>query len=125
MMFEFDRFIHARERTESQCANDVTPTGTNGPIGTVMGITPGWADLYLWSQTGNYVEFGTNGDGLYLVRSTADANDWILETNETDNTSYAFIRVTGEQITVLERGYGTGPWDADKRLAEDGLRLTP
>ena len=91
--------------------------------GTKMGLSPGWADLYSWEQDGNYVEFGLNGDGRYLVRSTADVLNNILESTEKDNTSYAYIQVTGSTIKVLERGRGLGPWDKHKVLARDGLHV--
>lgn len=90
--------------------------------GTKMGLSPGWADLYSWEQDGNYVEFGLlNGDGRYVVRSTADALNHILESNENDNTAYAYIEVTGTTIKVLERGRGESPWDRKKVVVHDGL----
>lgn len=92
--------------------------------GTTMGLSPGWADIYSWEQDGNYVEFGLNGDGHYVVRSTADALNKVQESNEKDNTSYAYVEVKGTTITVLERGRGTGPWDRNKVVVKDGLHLT-
>ncbi|HUR15576.1 MAG TPA: lysyl oxidase family protein [Mycobacteriales bacterium] len=89
--------------------------------GTKMGLSPGWADLYSWEQDGNYVEFGLNGDGRYVVRSTADALNNVLESVEGDNTAYAYIQVTGSDITVLERGRGQSPWDRRKVIVRDGL----
>ena len=85
-----------------------------------MGLSPGWADLYSWEQDGNYVEFGTNGDGRYLVRSTADALHNILESDETDNSAYAYLEITGTTIRVLERGRGFSPWDPHKVVVHDG-----
>ncbi|HEU0132892.1 MAG TPA: lysyl oxidase family protein [Mycobacteriales bacterium] len=89
--------------------------------GTKMGLSPGWADLYSWEQDGNYVDFGINTDGRYLVRSTADALNNVLESDESDNTAYAYIEVTGTTIKVLERGRGLSPWDRRKVVVHDGL----
>jgi hypothetical protein len=89
--------------------------------GTRMGLSAGWADIYSWEQDGNYVEFGLNGDGRYVVRSTADALNSILESNESDNTAYAYLQVSGSTIKVLERGRGQGPWDKHKVVVHDGL----
>lgn len=89
--------------------------------GTHMGLSAGWADIYSWEQDGNYVDFGVNTDGRYVVRSTADALHNIEESNETDNTSYAYIEVKGDTIKVLERGHGQGPWDRAKVVVHDGL----
>jgi hypothetical protein len=92
--------------------------------GTKMGLSPGWADLYSWEQDGNYVEFGLNTDGRYVVRSTADALNNILESDESDNTAYAYLQITGTKITVLERGRGQSPWDRRKVVVNDGLHPT-
>jgi hypothetical protein len=89
--------------------------------GTKMGLTPGWADIYSWAQDGNYVEFGLNTDGRYVVRSTADALNHVQESNEGDNTSYAYLEITGTKVKVLERGRGQGPWDPRKVVVKDGL----
>lgn len=89
--------------------------------GAEMFLSKGWSDVYSWALDDNYTNFGTSGDGLYLVRSTTDPRNVIAETDETDNTSYAFISVEGTSIEVLERGYGSGPWDNRKILAEESL----
>ena len=89
--------------------------------GAVMYLSKGWSDVYAWAIDNNYVDFGTNGDGLYVVKSEADPDDLILETNETDNSCYALISIEGDSIQVLERGYGEDPWDNHKILAEDSL----
>lgn len=94
--------------------------------GTQMGLSAGWADLYSWEQDGNYVEWGlTNTDGRYVVRSMADALNNVQESNERDNTGYAYIEVTGTTIRVLERGIGTSPWDPRKVVVRDNLLPNP
>ena len=65
------------------------------------------------------MEFDGQGDGLYVIRSTVDAANAILETDETDNTSYALIKVVGRSIDIIERGRGTDPWDPAK-IVYDG-----
>jgi hypothetical protein len=89
-----------------------TPTGNCfSPNDGFIGLTTGWGDVYRWQRPGQYVEFGNNTDGTYVVRTTVDKANHILESNETDNASYALISVTGETIRLLERGWGTSPWD--------------
>ena len=112
-----------QDSAHSECVSQ-NANGRNNPTGTMMAISPGWADLYSWEQDGNYVDFGNNTDGYYVVRSTADASGYVRESNENDNTSYAYIQVTGNSVRVLERGRGQSPWDARKVLARDGLNLT-
>lgn len=76
-----------------------------------FGLLPGWGDYYEWDRPGNYVDFGLNTDGLYVVRITADPDGFILETDATDNVAYSVIRVSGDQVEHLESGRGTDPWD--------------
>lgn len=92
-----------------------TPTGNCfDPKDGLLGLTSGWGDVYRWQRPGQYVEFAGQDDGLYVIRSTVDAENAILETDETDNTSYALIKVIGRSIDIIERGRGTDPWDPEK-----------
>ena len=83
-----------------------------------LGLTVGWGDVYRWQRPGQYVEFGENPDGLYVVRSTVDRGDDVLETSESDNSAYALIRVVGERVDLLERGQGSSPYDRRKKVFE-------
>ena len=76
-----------------------------------FGLLPGWADYYEWDRPGNYIDFGSNPNGLYVVRIVADPEGYILETDPTDNVAYSLIRVTGDQVEHLQSGIGSDPWD--------------
>ncbi|HEV3471825.1 MAG TPA: lysyl oxidase family protein, partial [Actinomycetota bacterium] len=96
----------------------------NDPNGVTMGLERGWADVYTWELPGNYVEFGDNHDGYYVIQVKTDAHRDIKEIREDDNVAYAYIEVEGASIRVLERGYGAHPWDPHKR-AQTGDTLPP
>ncbi len=81
-----------------------------------IGLTKGWGDVYRWQRPGQYIEFGTHGDGLYVVQTTVDIENQVLETDDSDNVSYAYIQVVGSQVNLLERGFGASPWDPAKVL---------
>lgn len=85
------------------------------PTRPTMGLTPGWGDLYEWVRPEQFVEFGGLGNGEYVVRVTADRDNGILESDESDNVSYAHIRVAGDSVTILERGHGSDPWDPGRQ----------
>jgi hypothetical protein len=93
-----------------------TPTGScygasdNG----LLSLTRGWGDVYRWQRPGQYVDFAGNGDGYYVARVTVDKSNTTLETDETDNSSYALIRVSGRRIELIERGQGTSHLDPRK-----------
>jgi hypothetical protein len=84
------------------------------PTAGFIGLTAGWGDVYRWQRPGQYVEFGSNGDGLYVVRATVDRSNHVLETNDADNSAYALVRIAGERVDPIERGQGTSPWDPRK-----------
>ena len=84
------------------------------PTDGFIGLTAGWGDVYRWQRPGQYVEFGSNGDGLYVVRATVDRSNHVLETDDGDNSAYALARIVGERVLILERGQGDSPWDPDK-----------
>lgn len=110
---------------ENDKASSVTSdcSMVTAPGGAHMGLARGWTDIYDWFLYGNFVEFGDNEDGLYVVNTTTDPKNTIEETDETNNTAYAYFRVAtgpeGREIKVIERGYGTSPWDRNNEIAGD------
>lgn len=84
-----------------------------------MGLSAGWGDFYRWQRSGQYVDFSDAGDGHYVIRATVDVLGNVLETDDTDNTSYAYLCIEGDEVTVFERGYGMDPWDPAKVVATD------
>jgi hypothetical protein len=79
-----------------------------------LGLSAGWTDVYGAELSGNYIDFGDNEDGYYVIRTVVDSNDYVLESNERDNVGYAYIEVRGDSVTLLERGQGLSPWDPKK-----------
>lgn len=95
---------------------------SGSPSGGSIGLTKGWGDMYHWYVEGNFVPFPAAGDGLYVVRvrsDTAEDGGTFVETNESDNIAYTYIRVSGDDIDVLERGRGRSPWDPGKTIVKD------
>jgi hypothetical protein len=90
-----------------------------------IALAAGWGDYYEWDRPGNYVDFGINPDGYYVVRLTADPAKAVLESNEQDNVSYSLIRVTGDRIELLESGRGADPWDRCKIVVPFGPEPNP
>jgi hypothetical protein len=84
------------------------------PSNGVLGLSPGWGDIYRWQRPGQFVPFDNLGDGRYVVRSSVDIKNNILESDDGDNAAYAYIDVVGENVKILERGRGLSPWDPKK-----------
>ncbi|MDQ3951516.1 MAG: hypothetical protein M3279_00935, partial [Actinomycetota bacterium] len=79
-----------------------------------IGLSAGWGDIYTAGLSDNYVDFGLNGNGLYVVQVKADVDGTIRESNENDNFGYSLIEVSGLSVGLLERGRGRSPWDPKK-----------
>lgn len=85
----------------------------------IMGLSTGWNDIYTYDLEGNYIDFDEGEDGLYVIRAFTDRSGEIKETDETDNISYAYFKVTGDRVQLIERGYGSDPWDPNKQILND------
>lgn len=90
-----------------------------------FGLGPGWADIYEWDRPGNYVDFGFNGDGLYVVQMMADPVEGVKESNEFDNFGYTFLKVAGSDVRLIEAGRGLHPWDPCKIVVGFGGHPDP
>ncbi len=95
------------------------------PLSNGFGLGPGWGDYYEWDRPANYVDFGLEGDGEYVIQAMADPIQGVLESNERDNLGYTHFRVTGQSIEALESGRGKHPWDPCKIVLPIGNEPEP
>lgn len=73
-----------------------------GTDGWTMGVTAGWFDFYWASLTDQYIDIAGVPDGVYELVSEADWSDSLVETDEGDNSASAVLRITGDEVEVLE-----------------------
>lgn len=103
---QLDGFRHCREVEQEEC----------------IVVSPGWGDSYRSTRPGMFVDFPLDiagaADGDYVLRMIVDRPDHIVESNEHNNTSYAWVRVDGDRVTICERGQGESPWDPRKEIHE-------
>ena len=95
-------------------SGDVGTGNCQNPADGVLGLSPGWGDVYRWQRPGQYVDFGNNPDGLYVVQATVDIEHQILQASYAHQTSYALVMVVGDSVQLLERGIGLSPFDPHK-----------
>jgi hypothetical protein len=95
-------------------SGDAGTGNCQNPVDGVLGLSPGWGDVYRWQRPGMYVEFGNSPDGLYVVRITIDPNHDVLQSSYAYSSSYALVKVSGDNVQELERGQGSSPWDPHK-----------
>ena len=71
-----------------------------------IGLSVGWGDIYAWSLAHQYIDITGLASGMYLLTATADPSHWFEETDATNNSSWAKLRITKCCVTVLEYGPG-------------------
>jgi Lysyl oxidase len=82
------------------------------------GIANGWEDVYTWATSGQFVDFGANPDGEYLLRMIVNPRRTFLESDYSNDTAYVLFSVTGHEVQVIERGRGSDPWDPHRQVLD-------
>jgi hypothetical protein len=67
----------------------------------IQGVSVGWADSYAAGLKGQFIGIGGVADGNYCLVSTADPDDRIRETDETDNEARLQIQITGDTVETV------------------------
>ena len=70
-----------------------------------QGISAGWTDTYESHVGGQYVDITHLPDGLYVLRSTVDPDNIILEVDDTNNSARMFFYLYGENLLVVGERY--------------------
>ena len=60
----------------------------------IQGITTGWADTYDWYLPDQYIEVSGLPDGYYILETTVDPDNALVEKDETNNCGSVLIRLT-------------------------------
>ena len=60
----------------------------------IQGITTGWADTYDWYLPDQYIEVTGVPDGYYILETTVDPDNALVEKDETNNCGSVLIRLT-------------------------------
>lgn len=71
----------------------------------IQGMTVGWVDTYGSHLPGQIVDITHVPDGVYALRSVADPGDLLLEFEEDNNSATTYIRIEGDRVHTLDRGF--------------------
>ena len=125
----YDWYSFAQSPMGTQARDNCEPAPQpNGSWRFYEGIDPGWEDSYKWQTSGQFVNFGSNPDGYYLLRVTVNPYHYLLEADaghDTNDVAYTYFRVSGSTIYQIERGHGMSPWDPHKQVENPVFGETP
>jgi hypothetical protein len=69
-----------------------------------MGLSVGWVDDYSANTPNQYIDITNVPDGTYFVYSVADPHNYFLESNESNNSTWDEVQITGDTVTILAYG---------------------
>ncbi len=73
---------------------------------TVMGLSPGWGDIYRRSLPDQYIDITGLTSGRYRLTARADADAWFAESDNTNNFSWIDIQIKANKVTIVAYGPG-------------------
>jgi subtilase family serine protease len=62
----------------------------------------GWGDTYEATVPGQHLNLTSVPDGRYALRSTADPDNLLVESNERNNDVIVYVEITGLALDVLD-----------------------
>ena len=71
-----------------------------------MGLSVGWGDSYPATTNLQWIDTTGLKNGKYLLTATANPGNVIVESNTSNNSAWARIRITDNTVTVLRYGPG-------------------
>ncbi len=69
-----------------------------------MGLSIGWGDKYTWKLPDQYIDITGLPSGEYTLTATADAQGFLRERCEANNTTTAVLRITGSSVSIVNAG---------------------
>lgn len=83
-----------------------TTCGTDSTVTTQsMGLSIGWGDVYSWWLADQWVDITGLSPGRYRLNTTADKQNWFVESDETNNGTWVDLQLKAKgRVRVV--GYG-------------------
>jgi hypothetical protein len=78
--------------------------GTAGDLTVTTGLSVGWGDTYPAGIAFQWIDITGLKAGRYRLRATADPANWFAETNNTNNSTWVNLKLTGTGVRVAAYG---------------------
>ncbi len=70
----------------------------------IMGLSVGWGDIYNWNLPDQYIDITGQTSGRYRLTATADAANWFVESNDSNNVSWIDIQLKSNAVRIVAYG---------------------
>jgi hypothetical protein len=67
----------------------------------VMGLTPGWGDIYTWDTPDQFIDITTTPDGVYDLAARANPSGSLLLSGDPQSCAATRLRLAGDTVTVV------------------------
>jgi hypothetical protein len=74
-----------------------------------MGLSRGWGDIYQAGLVDQYIDITGLTSGRYRLQATADADDWFLESYNSNNFTWVDIQIKGNSVKIVAHGPSAQP----------------
>lgn len=72
----------------------------------MVGLTPGWYDVYPWWRADQYVDIAGAKDGVYELETCANPEGYMIEARSDNNCASTLFRLAGDEVEVLSPSEG-------------------
>lgn len=100
----FDNFLYGSSEPAFYKPRTGSCAGGRSAAQTMMGISPGWGDIYRRTLPDQYIDVTGLTSGRYRLIVTADADGWFLESDDTNNVSWIDIQLGPDSVRIVARG---------------------
>jgi len=90
-----------------QCSNNQPDA-----LAVKMGLSRGWGDTYGSGTVDQYIDVTNLSSGRYRLQATADAANWFVESNNTNNVTWVDVQLKAgpnTKVSVLQYGPSAQP----------------
>ncbi len=72
--------------------------------GMTMGLSTDWGDKYGYTLPDQYIDITGLTAGRYRLRGIADASNWFVESNDSNNYTWVDLHISGTSVSVVRWG---------------------
>ena len=103
-----------------QPAYALSGCGTPASLTTKVGLSPGWADIYPWDFSGQYIDITGVPWGRYLLCVTADPKKQFRQSDTTNDEAWVRVKIEARyKLAILGTGRSSCTAERDRHAPDE------